>query len=86
MQINTRSLTLHHQKLENLISNCDAPPDIIAISETRLEKNFNETKCNFQDTNLYINTLSLGIQTLEGGNVYIKQIENLQPTGRGLSF
>ena len=36
MQINTRSLTLHFEKLETLLLNCDVLPDIIAISETRL--------------------------------------------------
>ena len=42
MHINMRSLTLHHEKLETLLLNCEVHPDIIAISETRLNGDFNK--------------------------------------------
>ena len=76
MQINTRSLTLHFEKLENLFLYCDILPDIIAISETRLVEGFNENKVCIPGYKFIYQHSITGTSDIGGVGLYISKSLN----------
>ena len=71
MQINMRSLMLHHGKLETLLLCCEVHPDIIAISETRLNDDYNKSLVQLPGYKFFPQHSVTGTSDIGGVGFYI---------------